>query len=248
MKKSMFLAGCAVAAVAMAMVTVGPLREAAATSPAVSPATATVPATAMSAELVPLKLELPKPAYEGTPKDQPPSMVMEAPRKGPRPEILVPKGCENLAFKKKVTASDDMPLVGKESMVTDGEKRGRDGNHLEMSWGLQWVQIDLEKSQELYAIVVWHYHLDPRVYKCVVVQVSDDKDFKKGVTTVFNNDQANDSGLGVGTDKGYVESHEGKLVETKGIKARYVRLYSKGNTADDQNQVTEVEVWGLPAK
>ena len=64
----------------------------------------------------------------------------------------------------------------------------------------------------------------------------------------FNNDQANDSGLGAGTDKGYVESNEGKLIEVKGIKARYVRSYTQGNTVDDLNQVTEVEVWGLPAK
>ena len=36
-------------------------------------------------------------------------------------------------------------------------------------------------------------------------------------------------------------------MDTKGVKGRYVRLWSKGNTSDDQNHYTEVEVWGLPA-
>ena len=32
------------------------------------------------------------------------------------------------------------------------------------------------------------------------------------------------------------------------MKGRYVRCYSKGSTADDQNHYTEVEVYGVPAK
>ena len=38
------------------------------------------------------------------------------------------------------------------------------------------------------------------------------------------------------------------LVQIKGLKGRYVRLYSNGSTADDLNRYTEVEVYGLPAK
>ena len=34
-----------------------------------------------------------------------------------------------------------------------------------------------------------------------VGQVADDADFKTNVRTLFNNDKANDSGLGVGTDR-----------------------------------------------
>ena len=247
MKLKLFMTGCATMAVSMALVLVAPARPVAATSPAV-----TAPATASAvagAEMVPLKLELPKPAYEGTPKGAPADpKTMEEPRKGPRPDIQVPKGCENLASKKKVTASDD-PILGKPDLVTDGVKDNKAfDTWVEFGMGLTWVQIDLEKSPEIYAIALWHYHKDPRVFKSVVIQISDDKDFVKGVTTVFNNDQANDSGLGAGKDKGYVESNEGKLVEVKGVKGRYVRVYSKGNTVDDNNQFTEVEVWGLPAK
>ena len=82
----------------------------------------------------------------------------------------------------------------------------------------------------------------------VVVQVADDPDFIDNVKTLFNNDGDNSSGLGIGKDKAYWETNEGKLIDAKGVVARYVRLYSKGNTADDQNHYTEVEVYGLPAK
>jgi hypothetical protein len=37
---------------------------------------------------------------------------------------------------------------------------------------------------------------------------------------------------------------EGKLIEVKGEKARYVRCYSKGSTADEQNHYIEVEIHG----
>jgi hypothetical protein len=199
-------------------------------------------------ETVPLKLDLPKVAYEGTPRGVEPDIVMEKPTTQPRAEIAVPKGCENLSLKKKVTASDD-PIMGDLALITDGNKDNIEvGTYAEFGMGLTWVQVDLEKSSELYAVVVWHFHKDRRVFRCVVVQVSDDPEFKKGVTTLFNNDQKNDSELGVGKDKGYVESREGKLVEGKGVKGRYVLVYSKGNTVDDNNQFTEVEVWGLAGK
>ncbi len=79
----------------------------------------------------------------------------------------------------------------------------------------------------------------------MIIQISNDKDFKTGVTTIFNNDDENAAGQGAGTDLGYWESNEGKLFDAKGAKGRYVRLYSNGNTSDDQSHYTEVEVWGV---
>jgi hypothetical protein len=140
------------------------------------------------------------------------------------------------------------PVIGELSFVTDGKKSGEDGYYVELGPGLQWVQIDLDKTDTLAAIVIWHYHSQARVYRDVVVQVSDDKDFINGVTTLFNNDHDNTSGLGVGKDKEYIETYEGKLVDAKGVKARYVRLYSSGNTSNDMNHYVEVEVYGIPAK
>jgi len=119
---------------------------------------------------------------------------------------------------------------------------------VELGPGLQWVQIDLGGSASLQAILIWHYHSQARVYRDVIVQVSDGKDFVSGVTTVFNNDHDNSSGLGAGRDKEYIEVAEGRLVDPKGVKGRYVRLYSGGNTSNDMNHYVEVEVYGLPAK
>jgi hypothetical protein len=101
---------------------------------------------------------------------------------------------------------------------------------------------------EIYAIVIWHYHKEARVYFDVVVQIADDADFITNVRTLFNNDIDNSAGLGVGQDKYYVETNEGKLIDAKGVHARYVRLYSKGNTSNDLNHYIEVEVYGRPVE
>jgi len=45
----------------------------------------------------------------------------------------------------------------------------------------------------------------------------------------------------------YIETYQGKLIDGKGVKGRYVRLYSNGNTANKLNHYIEVEVWGKPA-
>ena len=63
------------------------------------------------------------------------------------------------------------------------------------------MQIDLEKAADISAVLVWHFHSQARVYFDVVVQVSDDPKFKKDVTTIFNNDDTNDVGLGEGTTR-----------------------------------------------
>jgi hypothetical protein len=197
---------------------------------------------------VELKLDLPKPLFAGTPKNLPPGTTVEKPTGKPRPPLLVPRDTQLLSARKPVRLSDDNPVTGKPEMVTDGAKEGSDGNWVEMGTGLQWAQVDLEKSAYIYAIVLWHYHAEPRVYRDVVVQVADDPDFIDNVRTIFNNDQDNSAGLGVGKDNEYFELAEGKLIEVKAEKARYVRCYSKGSTADEQNHIIEIEVFGKPAK
>ncbi len=201
---------------------------------------------ASAADEVPLKTALPTPLFVGTPV---PINVpnLEPTRTGPRPDFMVPAGTVNLALNKKVTASDSDPVVGTLDLITDGDKEGDEGSWVELGPGKQWVQIDLEKDADIYAVTVWHFHSQARVYFDVVVQVSDDKDFSKGVTTIFNNDANNDLGLGAGMDFAYIETYEGKLIDAKGVKGRYVRLYSKGNTTNKLNHYIEVEVFGKPA-
>ena len=96
--------------------------------------------------------------------------------------------------------------------------------------------------------MLWHFHKQPRVYYDVIVQVSDDPDFVSNVQTVFNNDLDNSSGQGIGTDKNYIETVEGKLIDAKGVQGRYVRCYSNGNTNNDLNHYIEVKVFGKPVK
>jgi hypothetical protein len=194
-----------------------------------------------------LKIPLPKPMFVGTPKNiRTPNL--ETVTGKPRGPFMVPAGTVLLSAGKPVAASDKEPVIGDIAYVTDGKKSGEDGYYVELGPMLQWVQIDLGKSQELQAVVAWHYHSQARVYRDVVVQVSDDKDFIGGVTTIFNNDHDNTTGLGAGKDKEYIETFDGKLFDPKGVKARYVRLYSGGNTSNDMNHYVEVEVYGLPAK
>jgi hypothetical protein len=192
-----------------------------------------------------LKLKLPKPMFIGTPTNIK-SANLEPITGKARGPFYVPKGTVLLSAKKKVTASDDMPVIGELDMISDGEKAGGDGFFVELGPGPQWVQIDLGAPHALSAIVAWHYHSQARVYRDVIVQVSNDAAFKTGVTTIFNNDHDNTSKVGKGTDKEYIEVADGKLFDPKGAKGRYVRLYSNGNTTNDLTHYVEVEVYGLP--
>ena len=197
-------------------------------------------------KLVPIKIELPKPLFIGTPT---PTKIpkLEKPLGKPRPPFLAPEGTKNVALGKPVTSSDDMPVIGELEMITDGDKEAADGSYVELGPFLQWVQVDLGAEYNIYAIVMWHFHKQPRVYKDVIVQVADDPDFTTNVRTLFNNDIDNSAGFGVGQDWHYVETSEGKLIDAKGVKARYVRCYTNGNTSNDLNHWIELEVYGKPA-
>lgn len=189
-----------------------------------------------------LKLKLPKPMFVGTPTNIR-SANLEVTGK-PRGAFFVPKGTVLLSLNKKVTSSDSAPVIGDLEMITDGEKAGGDGFFVELGPMPQWVQVDLGAAYPLHAILLWHYHSQARVYRDVVVQVSNDPAFKTGVTTVFNNDHDNSSKLGAGKEKEYIEVAEGKLFDPKGARGRYVRLYSNGNTTNDLNHYVEIEVFG----
>jgi hypothetical protein len=198
-------------------------------------------------EKVVLELKLPKPMFVGTPRNiRTPNLErITGKKRGP---FLVPKGTDLLSLDKPVTGSDPEPVIGEMEFVTDGEKSGEEGYFVELGPGVQYVQIDLESAYQLHAILIWHYHSQARVYRDVIVQVSDDADFITGVKTLFNNDHDNSSGLGIGKEKEYIEVNEGRLIDPRGVTARYVRFYSRGNTANDMNHYVEVEVYGTPVK
>ncbi len=233
-------------ALALTLASCGKKEEskAAAGAPAAAPATAAVPA----GDLEEIKLEFPKPMFIGTPVPaELPNLEKADPSKVVK-TIMVPKGTTNLAKGKKVTSSDAAPIIGDLNLVTDGDADGADGSFVELMPGKQWVQIDLGAEANIYKIAMWHYHKQAQAYIDVEVQVSDDAEFKTGVTTLWNSDHDDSSGMGKGGDPAYVETNHGRVIDAKGIKARYVRLWSNGNTSNDMNHYCEVEVFGTPAK
>jgi hypothetical protein len=207
------------------------------------------PAAAVPAgDLEELKLEFPKPMFIGTPV---PAELPNLEKPGSYKPILsiqVPKGTTNLAKDKKVTSSDEAPIIGELTLVTDGDADGADGSFVELMPGKQWIQIDLEAAAEIYKVAMWHYHKQAQAYIDVVVQVSDDPEFKAGVTTLWNSDDDNSSEMGKGGDPAYVETNHGRIIDGKGAKGRYVRLWSNGNTSNDMNHYCEVQVYGKAAK
>jgi hypothetical protein len=196
-------------------------------------------------KLIPLRIEYPKPPLEGTPENiNVPNL--EKPTSKLREPFLAPAGVTNVAKGKSVTGTEKAPIMGDLSMITDGDKTQSMDSLVELGPGVQNVTIDLGNNYEVYAVLFWHSYV-PRAYLGVVVQLAEDKDFTKGVRTVFNNDAENKDGQGVGTDKHYIESYQGKLVDAKGTRARYVRLWSRGNSNNNLSDYIEVEVYGRPA-
>ena len=203
---------------------------------------------ALFAEDKELPLVLPKSVALGTPRPMKINNlepVSSAPRKLPK----VPAEAVNLAKGCNVTSSAREAAAGDFSYLTDGDKGGEEGFEVELPRGAHWVQVDLAKQAEISAIALWHFHRERRVYFNVIVQISDDASFKTGVTTVYNNDAEGELGLGKGKDYCYYESNEGRVMAVSpAVKGRYVRFYSKGNSAGPSNDYIEAEVWGVPAK
>lgn len=197
------------------------------------------PETAMT----PLAIELPEPWFEGTPIDYF-SDFLEEKVYTPRPPFMAPAGAANLAEGQPVSSSCVNPTYGKLTQITDGKKGPQPDDSVELDPGVQWVQIDLGKESAIYAVVIWHQYSRENVYFDVIVKSALDADFETGVQTIYNNDFDNSAGLGIGKDMEYFESNEGRLIDAKGVQARYIRLYSNGNAVDDRNHYGEVEVYG----
>ena len=200
---------------------------------------------AQEAGMIQLTPKLPKPTFEGTPID-----VRSPHREGyrgdgvPPPPLLVPEGTRLLSQGCPVTASDTRATKRDLALVTDGIKQYSTSAYLELAPGVRWIQLDLGTNAEIQAVCFWRERLEQCVYRDTVVQVSDDPAFAEKVTTLFNNDYDNSAGLGKGSDKEYYEDHFGRRVAGHGIRARYVRITSNGNTSDPYNHFTEVEVYG----
>jgi len=194
----------------------------------------------------PIKIELPEPFFGGTPLAYW-SDNLEPEDFKDRAPFLAPKGTALVSRGKPVSSGVKAPLLGDLKMLVDGDKSHEMTSLVELESGLQWVQIDLEAENEIYAVLLWHFHHGKSVYFDVIIQVSNDPEFKTNVTTLHNSDRDNSAHLGLGKDKEYIENNRGRFIYAKGAKAQYIRCYSNGNCTDDKNHYVEVEVFGRPA-
>ena len=207
-------------------------------------------ATAVFADKVAIKFELPPPHITGTPKEIKSDNL--EPDRGPG-KLRAPIMVEAEYAKKltnedtKVTTSEEA-VTGDNEYVVDGDKTADMTSMLQLPGGLQWVQLDLGAEHTISAICVWHDQGDERGYRDVIMQISNDPKFadKAQVKTVFNNDHDESSklGLGKGPDKEYRERNDGRPVDAKMTKGRYVRVYSAGSTSEPVNNYIEIEVFG----
>ena len=201
---------------------------------------------AFAADKVAIKFEIPPPHSSGTPKEVKSDNLEPDPGPGKyRAPIMVPAG-----FDKKLTTEDTVVTTSEEAVtgdneyVVDADKTPDATCMLQLPGGVQWVQLDLGAEKTVSAVCVWHDQGDDRVYKDVIVQLSNDAKFATGVTTIFNNDHDNTSKLGKGTAKEYRERNDGRPIDGKMTKARYVRCYSAGSTSEPVNNYVEIEVFG----
>lgn len=196
-------------------------------------------------KMVPLNIKLPHSVYIGTKIDvRIPDLDTSTKL---RETFYVPEGTINVALNKSVVSNQE-PIIGDLTIITDGDKEAADGSFIEFGPGLTYVTLDLGAEYNIYAIVVWHYHQQQQAYFDVIVQVANDLNFVNDVQTLFNNDRDNSAGMGIGSNLNYTDTYEGKLIDAKGVKVRYVRLYSNGNSMNELNHYTEVEIYGKAAK
>ena len=195
---------------------------------------------------VAIKFVLPPPHSSGTPKEIKSDNLEPDPGPGKlRPPIMVPVGFDKklTTEETKVTTSEEA-VTGDNEYVVDADKTPDATCMLQLPGGVQWVQLDLGAEKTVSAVCVWHDQGDDRVYKDVIVQLSNDEKFSKDVTTIFNNDHDNSAKLGKGTDKEYRERNDGRPIDGKLTKARYVRCYSNGSSSEPVNNYIEIEVFG----
>jgi hypothetical protein len=197
---------------------------------------------------MPLAIQLPEPVFGGTPYDGPDIFDPDDQWHLPREPFLAPEGTVLLSRGKPVSSNVLVPRSGVLSQITDGIKEADPENRVDLGRGAPWIQIDLGAEHQLAAIVMWKFRKGTEVHLNVIVQVANDPFFKEGVTTLFNNDRADELYLGAGQDYNYFETHEGKLIDAKGVTARYMRSYASGSVYGGINHFLEVEVWGAPAE
>lgn len=212
-------------------------------SPAAQPSAP--PAAPPAANTVTIRPVFPKPFFASGPfaANLP---NLEAPGKAaPVLEFAVPAGTALVSENLPVTASVK-PVQGRLGMVTDGDLSSYPDALVALPGGGQWIQLDLGRPQAVQKIHLWHAHNRTDVYLDLVVQLSEDPEFKSGVTTLYNADADNSLGLGAGTDPAYLETNHGRVIDGRGTVARHVRVWGSGSYRDGQLRFAELQVYASP--
>lgn len=191
---------------------------------------------------VKLTPELPPPGPMGTPS----GYISKAFDWKDQEPLFVPEGAALLSVGRPVTSGDNKTRPDALKKITDAKKSWEESYVVTLSPGLQWVQVDLGEEQKIDAVAVWHAYEREKAYHDIIVKISNEPEFKEA-TVLYNNDFDLSAEMGEGQDKEYFENRFGRIIDGKGTAARYVRLYSQGNSEDDANHYIEVEVWGRPA-
>tara|TARA_R110001592_G_scaffold168786_1_gene405121 strand:+ start:146 stop:2092 length:1947 start_codon:yes stop_codon:yes gene_type:complete len=190
------------------------------------------------------EITYPEPSYGGTPLDYW-SPNLEEEGHGAPVRNVPNEQARIISRGRPVSSSNTKDPYADIGRLSDSKKDYSKENVIVLPPGPQWVQIHLEADYRITAVIVWHYYEDQRVYQDVAVRVSSRPDGKDG-TMLYNNDHDNSLGMGVGTDREYVEKYTGRYIDGKDAVGRYVRCFSNGNTANNNNHYIEVEVWGVP--
>ena len=99
----------------------------------------------LAQDMEPIKIELPKPMFVGTPTNlNVPNL--EKPLGKARPPFLAPKGTKNIAEGKQISSTDEFPIIGELEMITDNEKDADDGYFVELGPFTQHVQLIWKSS------------------------------------------------------------------------------------------------------
>lgn len=106
-----------------------------------------------------------------------------------------------------------------------------------------YVQVDLGKNCYIDSMnLVFYYWATDRVYNNVVIVGSNTADFANPVI-LYNADQENFFGFGEGSDESVVATSDGIDIDTS-ASARYLRVYTKGNTNNSSVHIVEFSVYG----
>lgn len=143
-------------------------------------------------------------------------------------QYVISNGPKNVALGKDVTFSSSAegdygrPI----SVINDGKYGNMDYVYI-TDRGPGWAQVDFGQEYTVNRANVCVY--ENWTPKDVIIQFSNDPEFKTGVTTVFNNDADNTFGQGEGTDEVYEDTPTGRDFTFEPVTARYMRCWNGGN-------------------